>query len=263
MAKFLFVTDLDYTLVGDNLALENLNEWLDKQRRIHGTVICYTTGRSFPLYQQLLAQQKLLEPDILMLAVGTEIYYPDRNIPNQNWANKISQSWERQEVVKIANRVAKEFPALTMLPSIEQTPFKASYYINSPEPYQILSYLKTAFESQDLAVNMVDWAGGKYLDILPQDANKGSAVAFIQESLDFTDERTIICGDSGNDLSMFQDVPSYDIIVGNAQPEVLDWQEKYPSKRRYLAKNHFAAGILEGLEYYGFLNIHEKNTRLA
>lgn len=256
MAKFLFVTDLDYTLVGDDLALERLNQWLSEQRRIYGTVICYTTGRSQPLYQQLISEKELLAPDILILAVGTEIYYQGSSTPNQDWSNKISQSWHQEQVFKIA----KKIPDLALLSAVEQTPFKASYYINSDEPHRVISYLKATLDSQGLAVKIVDWAAGKYIDILPQDTDKGSSLAFVQQRLGFTDEQTVICGDSGNDLAMFQTVPSYGIIVGNAQPEVLQWHKNYPPGKRYLAQNHFAAGILEGLEYFGFLRGHQRIT---
>ena len=97
---------------------------------------------------------------------------------------------------------------------------------------------------------MVDCAGSTYLDILPQRANKGLAVLFLQQRLGFTRDHTIICGDSGNDLSMFQTVPFCGIIVGNSQSELLEWHENSPPGKRYLAKSHFAAGILE---YFGLL----------
>ncbi|MFE1745044.1 HAD family hydrolase [Coleofasciculus sp. H7-2] len=81
--------------------------------------------------------------------------------------------------------------------------------------------------------------------------------------LQFSGDRTIICGDSGNDLSMFQNVPSCGIIVGNAQPELLEWHHNSPPGKRYLAKSHFAAGILEGLDYFGFLSRSQEVTNAA
>lgn len=46
MAKFLFVTDLDNTLVGNDAALDELNHQLIQHRQEYGTVIVYATGRS-------------------------------------------------------------------------------------------------------------------------------------------------------------------------------------------------------------------------
>ena len=51
---------------------------------------------------------------------------------------------------------------------------------------------------------------------------------------------------------MFENMLCPAIIVGNAQPKILDWHENSPPGNRYLAKSHFANGILEGLKYFGF-----------
>lgn len=249
MAKFLFITDLDNTLVGDDLTLAKLNQCLDEQRHNYGTVICYTTGRSLPLYQQLITQKKLLQPDILILAVGTEIYYPSSNTYNTQWAAKISLGWDRETIVKIASK----FPCLTLQSTLEQTKFKASYYTNTKGLEVTLPQLKLILKNHGLKVQMIDNFGGAFLDILPQLANKAASAIFVQQCLGFKDEQTVICGDSGNDLSMLENMLCPAIIVGNAQPEVLKWHENYPPTKRYLAKNNFAGGILEGLEYFGFL----------
>jgi len=248
VAKFLFVTDLDSTLVGDDVALNNLNQWLHEQRQNYGTVIAYTTGRSLPLYQQLIAQKELLEPDVLMLAVGTEIYYPSSSNPDNEWQTKISQAWDREIIVE----VAKRFPCLVLQPSTEQTDFKVTYYTCLDGLSVTVPHLKAILQNQGIAVQMVDSYDGGFLDILPASANKASAAIFVQQRLGFTDEQTVICGDSGNDLSMFQNMHCPAIIVGNARLEILNWHENSPPGKRYLAKGNFAAGILEGLEYFGF-----------
>ncbi|HLO84517.1 MAG TPA: sucrose-phosphate phosphatase [Nostocaceae cyanobacterium] len=250
MAKFLFVTDLDSTLVGDDLALERLNQWLSEQRRIYGTFICYTTGRSLPLYQQLIAQKELLEPDILILAVGTEIYYPSSKTYDAEWTAKISLGWDREKVAEIAS----QFPCFVLQPPLEQTAFKVSYYTSLDGLSVTLPKLKAILQNEGLKVQMIDNYGGAFLDILPESANKASSALFVQQRLGFSDEQTIVCGDSSNDISMFENMLCPAIIVGNAQPEVLVWHENYPSTKRYLAKNHFSGGILEGLNYFGFLN---------
>jgi hypothetical protein len=254
VAKFLFVTDLDNTLVGDDVALNKLNQWLSKQRQSYGTVIAYTTGRSLPLYQELIAQEKLLEPDVLMLAVGTEIYYPDSNNFDDAWQGKISQGWNREIIVE----VAKRFPCLVLQPSTQQTAFKVTYYTNQEGLYVTLPHLNAILQNQGLAVQMIDSYDGGFLDILPASANKASAAIFVKQCLGFTDEQTVICGDSGNDLSMFQNMLCPAIIVGNARLEILNWHENSPPGKRYLAKSNFAAGILEGLEHFGFL---KRNSR--
>lgn len=57
MTPFLFVTDLDNTLVGDDQALAELNRQLSQHRSEYGTKIVYATGRSPILYQQLRSEK--------------------------------------------------------------------------------------------------------------------------------------------------------------------------------------------------------------
>ncbi|MGA7933119.1 MAG: HAD family hydrolase [Kovacikia sp.] len=44
------------------------------------------------------------------------------------------------------------------------------------------------------------------------------------------------------------------MIVGNAMPELLQWYHSHANSHHYLAKTFCAAGILEGLRYFGFLS---------
>jgi hydroxymethylpyrimidine pyrophosphatase-like HAD family hydrolase len=81
MNPFLFVTDLDGTLVGDKNALEKLNSKLEWHRREYGTKIVYATGRSLTLYSKLTTNEFLLKPDALVTSVGTEIYFDNNNVP--------------------------------------------------------------------------------------------------------------------------------------------------------------------------------------
>jgi hydroxymethylpyrimidine pyrophosphatase-like HAD family hydrolase len=72
VSAFLFVTDLDNTLVGDDEALKELNQQLAQHRQEYGTKIVYATGRSRSIYHDLKAEKQLLDPDALIAAVGTE-----------------------------------------------------------------------------------------------------------------------------------------------------------------------------------------------
>jgi len=102
-------------------------------------------------------------------------------------------------------------------------------------------------------VAQVIFSGGKDLDILPIQANKGMAMTFIRHRLGIDPARTVACGDSGNDLALFVDRQERGIIVGNARSELLDWHHANPNPNRYLAQAQCAGGILEGLQYFGFL----------
>lgn len=64
--------------------------------------------------------------------------------------------------------------------------------------------------------------------------------------------QTVVCGDSGNDIALFAGAER-GIIVGNASYELLQWHNDNPADHHYLAEAACAGGILEGLNYFGFL----------
>jgi sucrose-6F-phosphate phosphohydrolase len=257
--QFLLITDLDYTLVGDDQAMAKLNQKLYLHRNQHATKIVYSTGRSLYLYQELIKQQKvkrkeLLKPDILVCAVGTEIYdnYQDddqNNLTlNSKWSDNLSEAWDRDLVVKIS----EAFTELIPQPESEQRPFKVSYLLEEKIAVQLVPELERSLLEQNLDIQVI-YSGGKDLDILPRKANKGMAMNFIRDILEIDVAQTVACGDSGNDIALFADKREKGIIVGNAKQELLEWHNANPNPNRYLAKAKFAAGIEEGLQYFGFL----------
>lgn len=259
MKQFLFITDLDHTLVGDDQAMAQLNQRLEQHRHQNATKIVYSTGRSLFLYRELIKQQKakqkeLLNPDILVCAVGTEIYDnyqdddQDKLTINTKWSNNLSEAWDRDLVVKIS----AAFTELKPQPESEQRPFKVSYLVEEKIAIQIVPELERSLLEQKLDIQVI-YSGGKDLDILPRKANKGMAMTFIRENLEIDVTQTVACGDSGNDIALFEGRKEKGIIVGNAKGELLEWHEANPNQNRYLAKAKFAAGIEEGLQYFGFL----------
>ncbi len=248
MAAFLFVTDLDHTLVGDDHAMAELNYALGAHRHQHGTTIVYSTGRSLTSYRQLKAEKSMLDPDVLIVSVGTEIYLANSDVSDSKWSKVLSANWDRDQVVAIASQFN-----LTPQPTSEQRPFKVSYFLSDAIAAEILPQLQALLDAEDLDAQLV-YSGSKDLDILPRRANKGKAMTFLREKLNISPDLTVACGDSGNDLSMFCDRAERGIIVGNAMPELLTWHYANPSCDRYLATKTCAAGILEGLYHFGFLS---------
>lgn len=246
MSKFLFVSDLDNTLIGDDQSLEKLNKKLQQIREKNSTQIIYATGRSLFLYQQLSQQKPLLSPDALIASVGTEIYlHPETETMDQDWENYLSQNWYPNQILEIT----KEFSELIPQPDFEQGQFKVSFNLSSPALQDILTPLKQAFKEANLEVKLI-YSGGQDLDIIPKQADKGLAVQFLQRKLKISDENTIVCGDSGNDIALFNTGTPKGILVGNAQPELKQWYQNNATEYRYLAQQNYAAGIIEGLEYF-------------
>ena len=244
----LLITDLDHTLVGNDNSLEQLNQILDRYRQDYGTKIVYATGRSLASYQELTMARSLLTPDALIAAVGTEIYVGANPDPDPEWVAKLSPNWHREEIVAISSR----FADLETQPPAEQRPFKVSYFLSPSVVANVVPHLQELLSQQGLDVEII-YSGSKDLDILPRGGDKGTAVQFLRERWQIDPLETVVCGDSGNDISLFKYGIERGIIVGNAHSELRLWYELHPVNYHYLAAAESAAGILEGLKYFRFV----------
>ena len=98
-----------------------------------------------------------------------------------------------------------------------------------------------------------DW---RYLDIVSINAGKLRALEFVRQKYGFAHDRTIACGDSGNDKDMLSG-QNLAIVVGNAQPDLLKWVhdtqlDSAANQPRLIVTEAFmASGILEGLQTFG------------
>ena len=252
MKPFLFVTDLDDTLVyrtvGDDSALPELNQLLNRHRQEYGTKIVYSTGRSPVLYKELQAQKNLLQPDALVLSVGTEIYLDGTDTPDSDWSEILSPGWERETVLSIT----KKYPELVRQPDSEQRPFKVSCFLEQEVSANVLPQLEAELQKYKLNVKLI-YSSDIDLDIVPRTSDKGQAMQFLRQKWKFAAEQTVVCGDSGNDIALFAVGNERGIIVGNARKELLQWHNEYPADYHYLAKAFCAGGIIEGLNYFGLL----------
>ena len=248
MTQFMFVTDLDHTLVGDDSALLELNYKLSRHRQEYGTKIVYATGRSRIVYEKLQEEKNLLDPDALVVAVGTEMYINGNNTPDATWSKKLSPGWDKE----LVSSITTEFSELIMQPESEQGAFKVSFHIQQAEATKVLPQLESALQDANLDIKLI-YSSGIDLDIVPRHSDKGQAMQFLRQRWQFGAERTVACGDSGNDIALFAVGNERGIIVGNAREELIEWHNENPAEYRYLAKNKCAGGILEGLKHFGFL----------
>jgi sucrose-6-phosphatase len=244
--KFLLVTDLDHTLIGDNEATIILTEKLSPLRS-HFHLI-YATGRSRASVQQLqqdfeaITGHKLLQPDYLITGVGSEIY--DRSGQDQIWAEHLSQDWQRDAIATLI----QDIPTLSLQPATELNPWKLSYYTQSQDNPALVETLRLRIATAGLAAQVV-FSSDRDLDILPKNSGKGQAMTYLREQLKIHPHRTLVCGDSGNDITLFQQ-QTLGVIVSNSQPELLDWDRRHPSSDRYRAASPYAWAILEAIAHF-------------
>ncbi|BFM40812.1 sucrose-phosphate phosphatase [Synechocystis sp. LKSZ1] len=237
---FLLISDLDHTWVGDPRAQQRLQAYLQARRR--EVCLVYATGRSYASARHLQAEVGLLEPDYWITAVGSEIYGPQGL--DSIWAKHLSIGWQRQAIVDLATQMT----GLRPQPSQEQNPWKISFYLDSPALVPVLQDLQHQLEQARLQAQII-FSSGRDVDLLPRNGNKGNASQYLRKQLGFSPQQTLVCGDSGNDISLFTG-EAYGVIVNNAQAELLHWYHRHGQTHHYYAQASHAAGILEALAYF-------------
>ncbi|MEY2984702.1 MAG: hypothetical protein RLZZ568_1319 [Cyanobacteriota bacterium] len=242
--NWLLISDLDNTWVGDQSALEKLQAYLADRRE--SFYLVYATGRSFGSAKTLQQTVGLMEPNCWITAVGSEIY-DDRGL-DRAWANYLSDNWQRETI----QAIAAHYPQLTPQSPSEQNPWKISYHLEPDGDPMVIAAIKHNLQKKNLSVQVM-FSSGRDVDFLPLRSNKGNATHYLQQRWQIPGEKTLVCGDSGNDISLFE-TDSRGIIVNNAQAELLAWYDKFGASRHYLAKSPHAAGILEGIAYFKLAN---------
>lgn len=204
--------------------------------------MAYITGRNYRSATELIAEENLLQPNILITDVGTEIYLAPDYILHPEWDKKMSAEWDRQEITLLVENIT------TLLPQNVYSCYRLAYFVEHNDYLESVNILCQAISAANLPVQVVP-SMGYIIDIIPVQAGKGSALGFIQNLLKIDNSKTIVCGDSGNDLSLFVR-GTKGIVVGNARAELK--KALNSCENIYFSSMNNAFGILDGLKKYGF-----------
>lgn len=236
----MLISDIDNTLIGDGEALKELLTLL----KANAGEICWgvATGRCLAKTLHVLEEHAVERPDILICSVGTEIYYGASLAPDKGWHRHIAYRWRPDEI-------REELAALDFLEIQEpekQNPFKVSYYLeDDPE---LLTVVHQTLRSKKIRYHLV-YSHGQFLDILPYRASKGKAIRYLSYKWNIPLADVMVCGDSGNDVSMLRGDTS-GLVVANYSKEL----EPLKGLRRiYFSDKKYAAGIIDGMRHYDFI----------
>lgn len=241
----LLATDLDGTFLGDEESMALLVRSLED----HGIMLAFSTGRYLASIEQLYVETTLsFRADVCLCMVGTEIHHYHREGGSyhldRSWQEWIGQGWDQTGVERIMDTTAQ-----VRKQDIQwQTPFKSSYYLEE-NAETCLNEIRHRLVGEGIRAKVI-YSSGRFLDLIPIRAGKGEAVRHVAQSLGVDADQVITCGDSGNDLDMMREELGFRaIVVGNALEEL----KTFCAPHVYHARAHYAAGILEGLQAYGWL----------
>ena len=236
--KRLLISDLDDTLLGDTEALRRFQAFhAEVGDRL---VLVYATGRFFESVVEDVRTTSLPEPLTVIGGVGSEIRSYPGGEQDPAWVARLSHQWSARRVRELLSAE----PGLELQPESSQSGFKASFFLRDAPPEQ-RDHLKTELLKAGIRANII-YSSNRDLDILPAAADKGSAAAFLAQSLGFDRNRVIVAGNSGNDARLFEQA-FYGIIVSNAHEELKRYADQ---DRVYLSPHARADGVRDGLRHW-------------
>jgi sucrose-phosphate synthase len=238
----LILADIDNTLTGDDEAMHEFFKVIAEVPLNVGFGIA--TGRRFEEVVRILKEMDAPHPEVLITSVGTEIYYGKNFTMDRSWQKHIGFGWAPDRVREVLESV----PGLARQPDHEQSAYKVSYQVDSSLAPKV-SRIKRMLRENGVQAKVV-MSHNMFLDVIPTRAGSGVSVRHVAYKWNFPLEHILAAGDSGNDEGMLS-VNALGVVVGNYSPE-LEKLRKLP--RVYFAQGRHAAGILEGIRYYNFLD---------
>jgi len=234
-------SDLDQSLLGDKDTLPDFSRVLKENARCSSFGIA--TGRRLDSALKLIKANKIPYPDALVTSLGTEIYYGSNLTRDTAWTDHIDYLWRPAKV----RTILKDLPGLRLQPKVEQSRYKISYYYDAAKAMDV-DDIRQLLLQHEQTINVV-FSFGQYLDIIPVRASKGLALRWYAEQWDIPLSHILVAGGSGADEDMIRG-NTLAVLVANRHHEELS--DLIELERVYYAKQPYAAGILEAIEYYDF-----------
>ena len=240
----LLICDIDNTLVGCDAGLSAFRQWRSEQ---DGLAFGVATGRSFHSAMAILEQQATPRPQVMITSVGSEIYHLDANgvsyTADRPWREEVSRGWHRAALKALLATVRDLIPQ----GPLEQRTHKLSYFGDAAMARRVRARLDAA----GLPAFIIH-SHGRYLDILPPAASKGTAVDRVRALYGLSERDVFVAGDSGNDVEMLR-ARRQAIIVANFSDDLANHAALSHS---YVASATHARGVIEGVTHFRKTAVH-------
>jgi HAD superfamily hydrolase (TIGR01484 family) len=237
--SLVLATDLDGTFLGgSDVQRSEFYQYIHNQRdRI---LLVYVTGRELDRISELYEDPNIPQPDYIIADVGTTIVDGKTFEPISVVQDWVVQKWGN------ANEQVKEL--LANEPGIELQPVNPNYrvsYYYEPESLQPSTIQKVIDAGFDCILSSYTYF---YFDVMPKGVSKGPTLLKFLAEMNFNPDDTIACGDTLNDLSLFE-TGLKGIAVGNSEPKLVD--KIQTMENVYYSSYLGVMGIWDGLKVYG------------
>jgi sucrose-6-phosphatase len=240
----LLSTDLDGTLLGNPESTARFKAaWaaLTPEAR---PLLVYNSGRLVTDLRRFVDDGILPAADYYIGGVGTQVFDVAAGRLLDELHSHLADGWDALRVKDLVRR----FPGVRSQPDEFQHDFKSSWFLEHATAGTIRE-LKRQLAEAGLKTNIV-YSSGRDLDVLPHNATKSGALAWLCARLGVPLDTVIVAGDTANDASMFRLPGVRGIIVENALPELFEATVDVPT---YSSRQILADGVLDGLCHYGVI----------
>ena len=267
--KILICSDLDRTIIPNGYQRESPHSRPVFRKLVeHSNIyLAYVSGRDKKLILDAIEEFHLPMPDYAIGDVGTTLY----RIINGNWqlsdgwSDEFGKDWKELSWEELAG-LFQDVEELQLQEPEKQSKYKSSFHTDQNVDHQrLIKRIRAILAQKGVPANII-WSVDEIgtnglLDIIPAGANKLHAIQFLMQQEEFSDDRTVFAGDSGNDLDVLTSGLQA-ILVKNARDEIRqEAVETLAGKNMlnhlYLPKGNFwgmdgnySAGVMEGLVHY-------------
>ena len=262
-------SDLDRTLIPNGFQEESAQARPVFRRLAENSNIylAYVSGRHRKLILDAIEEFYLPLPDYAIGDVGTTLYRiidGDWQL-SDDWSDEISTDWKGLSWEGLAE-FFEDMGDIRLQEPEKQNRYKLSFYTEQNIDHRrLINDVRLVLTEKRVRANIIwsiDETGTTgLLDILPARANKLHAIQFLMQQEQFSEDRTVFAGDSGNDLDVLTSGLQA-ILVKNAMEEVRQeavesLSAQHMMNRLYFPEGNFwglngnyAAGVIEGLAHF-------------
>ena len=228
--KCIIFTDLDDTLLGDDVAIKEFNKfWLQNYFFDENKILVYNTGRTFKCVVSLFLEG-ILCPHYIIASTGSELYYYDDKSDSyeldEKWKEIIYDEWDPNLVFAEMNK----FPYLEGFHHDTRICFEVNLEDIEKNIDEIASFKQELEKTHGLQIQLLIYGQGpkRYLEFLSKNAGKGYVIEYLCKINSVGIEDSLGFGDSLNDVQMFRTCGKA-FMVANSQDGLVDWYKNEKS----------------------------------
>lgn len=232
----LLISELESTLLGDPSSLEEFARW----HRTQGDEleVVYTTSRSLEDLADLVRSTPLPPPEAVISATGDQIrFFPDGRLL-AGWPRAAGR-WESE----VVQRVVDQHGQLEATVASEGEAVRLRYRVEQLDEALLVEIRRRIVEAGCQAELICSSA--HELNVQPSGVHRGAAAGQLAAVWNLQPHLIMAAGADDADLSLYLR-GFLGIVVANAA----DGLKKLQSPDLYHATRGYAAGVLEGIEYW-------------